>query len=129
MVPGTNAKENVLLPGSADGISMALRGSQVTEEIQAANHLAQILHGVLSVGKCRNFLLQLGEKTLRLFKRGDPASRWFKAKDKIRRMAAATKAESANKPNEEPRGPLPYGPRGGFRLLGLTLGNQWAFRD
>ena len=58
---------------------MALKGDKVQEVIEMANRLARILQKVLkeigltlSIEKCRNFLIQMGENALCLFKRGDP---------------------------------------------------------
>ena len=119
----------------ADDISMAIKGKEMSKVVEMADKLAGILKEVLrqlgltlSIEKCRNFLIQVGENAIRLFKRGNPTSRWFKTKEKVRKTAMqAEEAAQMGSMKTGENSKLPYQDSGNFKLLGLTLDSQWAF--
>ena len=95
-------KKDLLIQIFADDISIAIRGQSTAKVVELANKLGDILRRVLwETGlkliplKCKNFVIQILRGAMRLFKRGDPTSRWRKEKDKIRRQAIQTQERSA----------------------------------
>ena len=134
MAPRININEDFLLRVFAGDISRAPKGNSATDVSEAANQLARILHMVLkaigltlSIEKCKNFLIQAGSNALRLLKRGYLTLRWFKTKERVRLTAAETKVSSEMKRREKQKGLLPYQEIGSFKLLGMALGDCWAF--
>ena len=83
----------------------------------------------LSIQECRNFIVEALPGAIKLFKRGDPKSKWFRAKEISRRNAAQSLcAPKHNDADSEALG-LPYQYADNFKLLGLTLDIKWASHD
>ena len=134
ITPGLDVEQDLLIQIFADDISIALRGQKTANVAEQANKLGMILHQVLrEIGlklsplKCKNFVIQILRGVMRLFRRGDPTSRWHKGKEKIRRQALKTQETGTKGTQDEGDLELPYQQTTSFKLLGLTMDNVWSF--
>ena len=125
---------HLLIQISADDISVALRGRGVADIVTLAEKLGEILRKVLrekglsrSQQKCKNFILQLQERALKMFKRGDPASRWHEGKEKVGQQAIRNQDQRVESTQERGKTGPPFKDVPSFKLLGLTLDNALFF--
>ena len=136
VAPSLRIDEDFILQVFADDISVALKGADMQDLLGTARKLGQILDMVLreiglklSIQKCRNFILQALMGAIKQFKRGDPKSKWFRAKEVTRQNAARSLVAPMDKDTSSETAAMPYPNADGLKLLGLTLDNKWAFHD
>ena len=134
--PSLRIDEDFILQVFADDISVALKGANMQDMMQTARKLGRILDSVLreiglklSIQKCKNFIMQALAGAIKQFKRGDPRSKWFRAKEVTRQNAVRSLEIPADKDASDGTAAMPYQNADGFKLLGLTLDNKWAFHD
>ena len=119
----------------ADDVSAVIRAVGEEEVIRRARILVtastdapQAIGFKPSRAKCENFLVRILGVTMGVYNRGCCATRRMRAKEKIRHTATLRRKQSEGAKLMEAKWELPFSDSESFRLLGVQLGDMWAFR-